>query len=268
MRPRSRWSSTCEDIAAPAPAAPNTLAQLVPLSESSLALVGSLLTMSIQTLDGESNLAPGESEANAAVAFLSSPGPSVAQSLSRQGGSASTGSDDDGEGEAIEIADEPEAEAAQPPSRAGSAWKRYLLGIDRAAQKPARPKDSRSSSARGRKGTIDVDRAPARRWSCRGFTASRRRRAGPSRADYRPRGRGVWARGADRVVGVGGRRLGRGGPARLVGPADHDTRAQALRARSPRLRRRPRPGAVSLTPGTALVGHDGRGDGRLDSPPD
>ena len=254
-----------EDIAAPAPAASNTLAQLVPLSESSLALVGSLLTMSVQTLDGESDSAPGESEANAAVAFLSSPGPSVAQSLSRQGGSASTGSDDDGEGEAIEIDDEPGAEAAQPPSRAGSAWKRYLLGIDQADQKPA-PRGSCSSSARGRRGP-STSVVPPRRWPRLGCNALRSRRPGPPRARGGPRGAGggreervEWSLSAAVVWVVAGRLVS---SARWVKPPGPRPSAPV---RGPH--RLPRPGVVGLTSETALVGHNGRGDVCLDSPPD
>ena len=61
------------------------------------------------------------------------PGRSVAQSLRGQDG----GDDTQGYGGEEEPAEADEA-PADPPSRADSAWKRYILGLD-GAQEPAKP---------------------------------------------------------------------------------------------------------------------------------
>ena len=122
----------------PTPTPTNTPAQLVALSDSSLALVGALLIVSDQPSAGEPNLAPSESVAGTAVASFTTPGPPVAQPLSRQDGSEDT-HDGGGGGEPFDPAAEADDAPAHPSSRAGSIWKRYLLGIDD-EQEPQRPK--------------------------------------------------------------------------------------------------------------------------------
>jgi hypothetical protein len=128
-------------IPEPTPPASNTVTQLVPLSESSLALVGTLLTVPITTAEGESNITSSESEATAGGVLLTIPGPSVTQSLLRQDGQAGN-QGDDGE-ETDESINDPmgtKQEPAAAPSQASSIWMRYLLGLDNAEEpQPAKP---------------------------------------------------------------------------------------------------------------------------------
>jgi hypothetical protein len=128
-------------IPEPAPPPPPGVAQLVPLRESSLSLVGTLLVLSVQTPGGESEPAPGESVASTAVVLLTGPAPSAGQSLVAQGGSEAF-QDDDLEAP-VDSGDspvEPKEKSVDPPSRAASIWQRYFLGIDD-AQEPQRPND-------------------------------------------------------------------------------------------------------------------------------
>ncbi len=122
-----------ETIAAPTPTATNTLAQLVPLSESSLALVGTLLPLSLEN-PGSEDGSEAQAEAETAVVFLTSPGPSVNQPLPGQIGSESR-VDEGEEGSADLGVDSAETqEPADSPSRARSTWKRYILGIEEAPE--------------------------------------------------------------------------------------------------------------------------------------
>jgi FG-GAP-like repeat/FG-GAP repeat len=128
-------------ISVPSPPSTTSGAQLVSLRESSLSLVGTLLIVSIPTEVDESGLAPSDSVASTAAALLTVPATSAGQSVGGQGGGA-TSQDDDSE-PPVNSEDNPaetEKEPADPPSRAGSIWKRYLLGIDD-AQEPQTPND-------------------------------------------------------------------------------------------------------------------------------
>ena len=101
----------------------NNVAALVPLNDSALALVGSLLTLTISTTS-ELSLESAEAEAAVSVAFLPATTASVGQSLSRYGVRDAAES-------AGETADDA-AEVANPPAPAASAWERFILGLDQA----------------------------------------------------------------------------------------------------------------------------------------
>ncbi len=123
------FSLGAETFSEPTPAPSNTFAQLIPLSESSLALVGSLLTVSLENAGFES-----ESGAETAVVFLTAPGPSVNQPLFRQGSSAGTPGDDDEEPVDPEAESIKTEEATDPSSRDSSILKHFLLGKDAARE--------------------------------------------------------------------------------------------------------------------------------------
>ena len=122
------FSLGAETVSAPTPAPSNNFAQLIPLNESSLALVGSLLTVSLENPGSVS-----ESEAETAVVFLTAPGPAVNQPLLRQGCFTGTPGNDeepvDPEAESVE-----NEEAADPSSRDSSILKHFLLGKDDARE--------------------------------------------------------------------------------------------------------------------------------------
>ncbi len=105
-------------ISAPASPASSGVAQLVPLQESSLALVGTLLTVTIDA-------SAGETEALSASAV------SLGQSVLGKGGLVWLGIDDD-ELEATAPAIDP---AAVPVSPGAPAWQRYTLGTDEAIER-------------------------------------------------------------------------------------------------------------------------------------
>jgi hypothetical protein len=124
----------------PTPAAPPSVAHPVPLTESSLSMAGTLLTVSLQTPGVESDLATAESVATTAVVFLTATGPSVGQSPPGQDDSAAPQGDDTGTpAEPSDPTAETVEERADRPPQAGSVWKRYLLGID-CAEEPQPPK--------------------------------------------------------------------------------------------------------------------------------
>jgi hypothetical protein len=105
-------------ISAPASPASSGVAQLVSLQESSLALVGTLLTVTIEA-------SAGQTEA------LSTSSVSLGQSVLGKGGFAGLGIDDD-ELEATEPAIDP---AAGPVNPSAPAWQRYTLGTDEAIER-------------------------------------------------------------------------------------------------------------------------------------
>ena len=114
-----------------APASPTSsgVAQLVPLQESSLALVGTLLTVTIESSAGALPNA-GETEALAALALSSAAPVSLGQPVFGQGGLVGPGSDGDEQEPAI--SGEP---AARPGIPDAPAWQRYTLGTDEAIER-------------------------------------------------------------------------------------------------------------------------------------
>jgi hypothetical protein len=91
------------------------VAQLVPLQESSLALVGTLLTVTIDS-------SAGETEALSASAV------SLGQSVLGKGGIVGLGIDDD----ELELTVQTIGQIARPASPSAPAWQRYTLGTDEA----------------------------------------------------------------------------------------------------------------------------------------
>ena len=120
-----------EALAAPVPPSPPVVAQLVPLNESSLSLVGTLLIMSIQTPENQSVLEPSDSVASTVAVLPTGPVSSPGQSLPGQGGSSA--SEDEGspaQADTENKSTESDTNPAAPASVADGIWKRYLLGID------------------------------------------------------------------------------------------------------------------------------------------
>jgi hypothetical protein len=137
----------------PAPATP-VVAQLVPLQETSLALVGTLLITTLPSSISEANLGPTESEATAVAAqSVSSATPaSVGQGLT-----AENRHGDDAGGE-----DEPPAKPEEPKDLsnlpAAAPWQRFILGTDEALERfdrdhpgllPPRPTDAPATHPTG-----------------------------------------------------------------------------------------------------------------------
>jgi hypothetical protein len=108
------------------PASPTSsgVAQLVPLQESSLALVGTLLTVTIDA-------SAGEIEGIAAQAFSSATAISLGQSLLGQRGFVGLGMDED----ELEPTAQTIGQAASPVSPSAPAWQRYTLGTDEAIER-------------------------------------------------------------------------------------------------------------------------------------
>jgi hypothetical protein len=105
-------------ISAPATPTSSGIAQLVPLQESSLALVGTLLTVTIDA-------SAGETEALSASAV------SLGQSLFGQRGLVWLGIDDD----ELDPTAPPVDPAAGPANPSAPAWQRYTLGTDEAIER-------------------------------------------------------------------------------------------------------------------------------------
>jgi FG-GAP-like repeat len=103
--------------------AASSLAQLVPLSASSLPLVATVLTFTITVSGNEFNLGLAETEA----AFLSGTGATVGQGLLSQGRGGPVG--DDGE-----AADEPQAGVAGSVPGVITPWQRFVIGLDKALE--------------------------------------------------------------------------------------------------------------------------------------
>jgi hypothetical protein len=101
----------------------SNVAQLVPLEQSSLALVGALLTLTIAAPGGDLNL-----EAAEAVSSAAAPSVSLGQSAYQQGASGTAG-----RGDAEMMAqDDGDAKAAKPSA---SAWERFILNLDEALER-------------------------------------------------------------------------------------------------------------------------------------
>ena len=104
----------------------NNLAQLVPLQQSSLALVGTLLVTMIESPGAEVNLSPAETETTTALAFsLATP---VGQGTPGQGGNDNAGGGGD------EEAGKPEDAAANRAGPDASSWQTFVLGTDEALE--------------------------------------------------------------------------------------------------------------------------------------
>jgi len=116
-------------LSAPASPTSSGVAQLVPLQESSLALVGTLLTVTIDSSSGALPN-PGETDAVAALALSSAAPVSLGQPVFGQGGLAGPGSDGD-EQEPVQ----PGEPAARPGIPGAPAWQRYTLGTDEAIKR-------------------------------------------------------------------------------------------------------------------------------------
>jgi hypothetical protein len=112
----------------PPPTPPGTeIAQLVPLSGSALALVGTFLTLTIESPGGELNLMPSGGEAAELVAVSPGASSSIGQSLTQLG--------DDPEGErGVEDAGDSAVTPGAPAPPAASAWERFFLGLDQALE--------------------------------------------------------------------------------------------------------------------------------------
>jgi hypothetical protein len=103
--------------------AASSVAQLVPLSASSLPLVATVLTFTITVSGNDFNLGLAETEA----AFLSGTGATVGQGLLSQGRGGPGG--DDGA-----PSDEPEAGVAGPVPAVIAPWERFVIGLDKALE--------------------------------------------------------------------------------------------------------------------------------------
>ena len=119
-----------------------TVAQLVPLNESSLPLVATVLTLTVSVSNEEPNLGPTEAGGATVAAFV--PGAGIALG---QGPAAASGRGGGGAG-----ADEPaqEEEAGAPSAMAApaiSVWERIVLGWDEALERFRRKHPSGLSGA-------------------------------------------------------------------------------------------------------------------------
>ena len=120
----------------PSLASVNNAAQLVPLQESSLALVASLFTLTVSTSPAELAVLSAESESAVSVAIARAPSASLGQSVSRQSGHDHTGSDE------AENAGQ-FADGVNPDLPTASPWERFMLGLDAALEQFRREFQSR-----------------------------------------------------------------------------------------------------------------------------
>ena len=129
----------------------NSVAQLVPLDESSVALVASLLTLTVSTAEGEFSLESSQSESIASAATALGATGSFGQSMSRRAGGVLGGIDEaERAGESLEDAD--------PGSSTATPWERFMLGLDKALEDFRREFQSRI----GRPETRETDRQPSK----------------------------------------------------------------------------------------------------------
>ena len=105
----------------------SSLPSLVPLQESSLALVGTLLVVTVESSANGIDL--GLAETEAAISLSSGAGIAVGQSLLGQ----SSGYDTSGAGAELPAQHEPAPGGAEIPSTPG--WMRFLLGTDEAIER-------------------------------------------------------------------------------------------------------------------------------------
>jgi parallel beta-helix repeat protein len=131
------------------PVIPESVAQLVPLQESSLALVGTLLVVTIETPVGELSETTAQTGTALSPASASAAAVALGQSVV---GKDSRGTDGTGE----EILDQP----GQPQSSsAGStrAWERFVLGTDEALEQYDREHSKPSAPPSPRAGTPETN---------------------------------------------------------------------------------------------------------------
>ncbi|MGZ5983016.1 MAG: hypothetical protein ACXWO3_19035, partial [Isosphaeraceae bacterium] len=122
-------SGTSQPEAAALPSPPtNNLAQLVPLQQSSLAMVGTLLVTMIESPGAEVNLSPAETETTTALAF------SLATPVSVGKGMPGQGRNDDAGGGGDEEAGTPADAAANRAGPDASSWQTFVLGTDEALE--------------------------------------------------------------------------------------------------------------------------------------
>jgi len=112
----------------PLPSPTPTVAQLVPLQESSLALVGTFLITTLPSSGTEVNLGPAETEV-ATTMSLSTTGPvALGQSAAAQ----SRGEDTGASGDETPAQPEPAKAGAEPPA---ASWQNRVLGTDEALER-------------------------------------------------------------------------------------------------------------------------------------
>jgi large repetitive protein len=104
----------------------SNVAQLVPLNESSLALVGSLLTLTIASPASELDLESNEFDSAASVGLSSVTSASFGQSAT------GPGERDDARAAEVEVTDDVNAVLTNIAASAASAWERFFLGLDEA----------------------------------------------------------------------------------------------------------------------------------------
>jgi hypothetical protein len=129
------------NVASPVPVPPlNDVVQLVPLPESSSALVGTLLTLTIEQPASEINSISIEAPTISNGASVLGPAISVGQSLAQLGGSEIE------QGSKEAMADPENPGAGLNPSES-SARERFILGLDEALEQFGREKRERFSSS-------------------------------------------------------------------------------------------------------------------------
>jgi hypothetical protein len=123
------------------PSIPENVAQLVPVSESSLALVGSLLIVTLETPASELSVSSAEIAAATGTGALAAGPGAVGQSLVGHGGSGL------GEGTGdLEFDQAEQPSAAIAPAKTMS-WERFVLGIDEALERYDREHREKPPSA-------------------------------------------------------------------------------------------------------------------------
>ena len=118
--------STGAPIPSPLPA--NEIAQLVAIDDSSLALVGSLLIVTIDTSESEAGEVPSAIEGSAETPAAGGPGQSSGSVLSNDGTDEDDSADSNGEGKP----------PAVPLARDAMTWERFVLGTDEALERYSR----------------------------------------------------------------------------------------------------------------------------------
>ncbi len=132
----------------------SSVAQLVPLTESSLPLVATVLTLTITVSGDEFNL--GLETEHAVAAFLPGTGISVGQGLSSQGRGGPNGDDDAAIGRAASGCRQARSPAVITP------WERIVIGLDEALEQFQRDNPNGFSGAPARDAASDrADSPPA-----------------------------------------------------------------------------------------------------------
>ena len=129
-------------------------AQLVPLNESSLPLVATVLTLTISVSGEELNFGLVATEATAVAAFLPGTGISLGQGLSSQRSGGLGGDVDE-----VEL-DESKAGVAGAVPAAIAPWERYVIGLDEALEKFQRENPNGVSGAPARDSSSDRPESP------------------------------------------------------------------------------------------------------------